>query len=460
MVFVGSRRDLSQISTDFKDTWITFIRSFNHLKPDFSVLKENARLIDILLNLVVRKNKQIREKNVRVVVLTALGEDLKQLKIRMATLIDDQAHLRVFDFAARKKQLKHDIKHIKKNIALTAAVLREYETVDTMSPKQQDRRNFLLKSKKAILTALVAGSVITAPVYAGLLALAQRLPLNKKEGLAILISTSTNKWFEEAFSKFSPVISPAYVARVEIAFGQRANVVKLGATSDDLFAVLRDDAIQHVVIFGHGSWISWQATDRTVYASELEDSKFKRKEGYLVRHTCGEERETKTVRAFVLDEEKWEQIQALVSEINRRLPRKYILTVSCLYYSVLDRLGCEIILFFDRSYSRYSGKGLKSSVFSEAKEVPDADNALKPWSEVRHLFKRDQALLVQWTQVLTAIKEILSLKREYAMDQNLLFGMPIFQRGNIKGWDRVTDPWDFLINVFGDEKLDQMYVEK
>jgi hypothetical protein len=109
----------------------------------------------------------------------------------------------------------------------------------------------------------------------------------KKDGLAILISYRTNKWFEPAIVPIGKALIPEYVARVELAFGQKANLVIRGATRKDLLKVLADDRIQNVVLFGHGSWTSWIATDSDVTSTSFMSIVKHKKWGLLVRHTCG-----------------------------------------------------------------------------------------------------------------------------------------------------------------------------
>ncbi len=41
-----------------------------------------------------------------------------------------------------------------------------------------------------------------------------------------------------------------------------------------------------------------------------------------------------------------------------------------------------------------------------------------------------------------------------------LFGTPQYPKERIRGWDRVAYPWEYMIDVFGDRKLDQLYAKK
>jgi hypothetical protein len=114
----------------------------------------------------------------------------------------------------------------------------------------------------------------------------------KKDGLAILISYGTTGWGDAVLAPIGKALIPEYVARMELAFDQKADRVIKGATSNDLFEVLADDSIQNVVIYGHGSWTSWDATDKKVSLRTflVRRKKIGKKKGLFVRHTCGFDR--------------------------------------------------------------------------------------------------------------------------------------------------------------------------
>ncbi len=143
----------------------------------------------------------------------------------------------------------------------------------------------------ALISAAVAGAVGAGTVCGAKMHWhhyqneARSLP-HKQDGLAILISYGTVGLWDKASVPLGEWFIPDYVARVETAFGQKADRVITRATKADLLAVLRDESIQNIVVYGHGSWVSWLATDSTVSAHELE-YRFERRHGKLVRHTCG-----------------------------------------------------------------------------------------------------------------------------------------------------------------------------
>ena len=134
----------------------------------------------------------------------------------------------------------------------------------------------------------------------------------KKDGLAILISYRTTGLFDKALSPLGKDFIPEYVARTELAFGQKADIVKRGATHQDLIDALEDAKIQNIVLYGHGSWTSWSATDESVRSFELHYDLYRqtdsddfywkkyRKSGLFVQHTCGIEKMV-DVPAFPID---------------------------------------------------------------------------------------------------------------------------------------------------------------
>ncbi len=157
-------------------------------------------------------------------------------------------------------------------------------------------RKALRKTMKALMvTAAITGTAL-AGTYAGLKCWGWQLDSevsrleHQDDGLAILISYGTHSWWDEALKPVGQHFIPEYVARVETAFGQKADVVIKGATSQDIYDTLRNDKIQNLVLFGHGTWTSWLATDKNVPSFFLSYKIRERRRGYLVRHTCGIEK--------------------------------------------------------------------------------------------------------------------------------------------------------------------------
>ncbi len=294
MVFIGSRKELLKISSHFENVWISFIRAFNRLKNDEAQIKALLAQAEILKNEITKKNETISDQTVKEV-LAGLWTILEAIRSQLHEMVENMPEMEEMEFSLRKKNVKTEIKRAKGEITLCADALEEYEKTKDLTPEQLSRRQFFQKAgqntKKGLALALIGSLELTPMIYMSLLALSKDLPV-KEDGLAILISYKTEYWWDTALKPFGKLFVPAYAARVEIAFGQKANVVKTAATSKDLLNVLHDKTIQNIVIFGHGSWYSWDATDRDVSSPEFKYNGWKndQKKGLFVRHTCGTHR--------------------------------------------------------------------------------------------------------------------------------------------------------------------------
>ncbi len=382
-------------------------------------------------------------------------------------------------FLFRKNKLEKEIKTAKKNIALSAAVLEEYEKTKEMTSEQLSRRQFFQKAgkiTKGALAVMLAGSTgLTAGIYTALLGLSKDLPLKKEEGLAILISKKTYNLYDEVIIKrLGRLFEPAYVARVEIAFGQKANLVKAKATSSDLFAVLENRAIQNIVIFGHGGWWFWEATDRAVITQELKERyrPENQKRGLFVRHTCGIWRYAKSGLPELLSSKEesnslfneWDEIVNESLNISEELQKK---SADSLFL---------INFFTSPSDSRHSNGGKIDLIYHwkekgefkrqriEIYNLADLEKAKEKYllffdtiyndddsqkgirKKITSFFQR----LAPFVQKITTIK----------IKELPLFGTPYYPPERINGWDRITTEVDFFIDVFGDKKLDQLYAKK
>ncbi|HIJ12030.1 TPA: hypothetical protein HA278_08285 [Candidatus Woesearchaeota archaeon] len=301
MVFIGSRSDLSQISDDFKDVWITFVRQFNRTYSPFfrsdlqSNITELTEKTIILQGLILAKHESLSDSKRSAKAkeyLLAINELLKELEEEFREFVDllPKADAKL-NRAVSKKVCKTIIQKIKALIPKTANACM-----------LTSRRAFLTRSAKTLLKGVLYASAPTVSIFATLKPMAESLPLRKRGGLAILVSH--NMASEGVLSLFDassptqlswmsgPLYYDAYVYRLEIAFGMKANVVKRYATKDDLFNVLLDPKIDNIVINGHGSVVSWTAQDEKMTSADIwkfaKEHNYPKKKGLFVHHMCGD----------------------------------------------------------------------------------------------------------------------------------------------------------------------------
>ncbi len=341
------------------------------------------------------------------------------------------------------------------------------------------RRAFLNRFARGSATALIGLLSFGTGGIAGLFSYLELFSRNleyKKEGLAVLISFEVGD-LSPKLREYGQHFIFAYVQRLEIAFGQKANIVKPAATKQDFFDVLKNNTIQHIVLFGHGSNDTWNATDRSVTANELrlrDDVKDIRKTGLLVRHTCGTDGKKRIGGWYFTSE--YEQFFKMISEINVLFRKELLLrlnaerdfddfkTAKAIY------LGISVTKDFlkQRGYVLKPTDGdslfqdlytTKTDIFIKVRIshlVPPNVNYL-PFAEIMHSLSEEAC---------KKLEDFFAAFRKY-MDTHMIsktiplppLGFPIFKQENIKGWNRVAYPEDFIFNVFGenDDKIDNLY---
>ncbi|HIH12032.1 TPA: hypothetical protein HA241_07625 [Candidatus Woesearchaeota archaeon] len=484
MVFIGSKKYLSVISNVFKDIWITFIREFNRSfsrkSTAVNVLKERVSSLQqkaaILRNEVVKKIGVTADNdNETTLDLTALSLELGKL-IQEFKDFSEQLSLNqgLMQYAQIKESLvllEIRIKKVKDTISLAAD-----------SVVRSSRRKFLKKtvvvSAKTVIALLASGSGLTWALHHALTQLAKGLP-SKKDGLAILISYGVTGFWDDLLRKNADFFIPMYVARIELAIGQKANVVKKAATGQDFYDVLRDDSIQNIVLFGHGSWYSWQATDMCVISSDLwiepgevirdtrgpvyEEGFPQRKKGYLVRHTCGEGRSVQKQKVILIEEGVWNDLQARAEQINNSLSAlNYILKIEKKQLPGAPRGGVEYInvsvlttVNGRIAIPDHYAPPLFCFYFRNREDVPFSEEM----ENIVFVLKNNKPLFIEFKQFIQEVRTVVGKQIELPVEDQPLLGTPVFRRENIKGWDRLTNPIDFMLNVFGqkEKKLDELY---
>lgn len=319
------------------------------------------------------------------------------------------------------------------------------------------------------LGSITAGLV---DLYAAIAVAREDLP-HKEEGLAVLISYQTLRWWETFFKPVSKLYIPGYVGSIELAFGQKADRVVRGATQEDLLEVLVDDAIQNIVVYGHGTWRSWLATDQTVsvgdiyhcYHTERRDARDKKevrpltKRGLFVRHTCGLEK-MKYKSYFKGDENEWREFMRSVSSLgfaitqvinNKEIKIGGGITATNSYYrqGERDHIDIEYTLYMKRPI--HGHKQLPVGVHMTS---PD-DVDVMYTSLVDALKSTGKSFPEGWETALAdsfiPVREYLTAHYVQGPWENEVFGRPFYPRENIRGWEGISTPFHFLFNPLGNK---------
>ncbi len=467
MVFVGSRKELLRISSHFEDTWISFIHAFNRLENDQAQMEALLKQAEILRNEINRKRETLSDERVKEV-LSGLWTILENIWTQLHEMVENMPEMEEMEFSLYKKNLKKEIKRAKGDITLCADALKEYEKkrdqkTTEVTPKLS-RREFFQKAgqftKKSLALALIGSLELTPIMYTYLLALSKDLPLKKEDGLAILISYGTFYGWDTVLKPFGKLFVPTYVARVEIAFGQKANIVKPGATSKDLFDVLHDKAIQNIVVFGHGSWDTWTATDRVVKSKELSYNGWENdhKNGLFVRHTCGTGR-TKDW-GLLFDEKRSKELIKECEIINQKIKKidkeiDFHLEFSVKYEYIILYWKNNDLNNYILSGDSIAFKLNDRSSFDDIKE--------KIIHRIRNNYGSSPSFPIIMIKMIHLLNHLESYLAENTVEREGIiprFGTPHYPLSRIKGWDQTSYPWDYMIDVFGDRKLDQLYAKK
>src|SRR3989344_2176058 len=464
MIFVGSREYLHYINSDFKDVWISLVRGFNRFpRKKLDVNKVRESISSLKEKVVILKAGAIKQNQGLLSDQSIEDARLPELKKNSAGLVAAleglEEELNVFSQQLPKGNATLSYKDIISPLAkveLRIKTVRNLIAVFGRSYVEVTRRTLLKKSipftKKAVIGLLAAGA-LTQTLQQGLVFLAKDLPI-KKEGLAILISYHTHATWDKYWGEFAKLFIPAYVARIELAFGQKANWVKKAATSGDFFEAIKDESIQNIVLYGHGSWDSWKATNRSVDSFELEEVELEHhihKKGLLVRHTCGQGQKLADETFYYLSPEHERRLVELIKSYNKKISPSYISlqksidnwmdTIPKGYYYQLGvdgknrRKGYIFLPFTRDEVFKDFKEHLKAAVGDTSKDSPEIDEMMK------------------------IAKEVLKTVKYFKVEQSQLLGVPVFKRENIKGWNRKAVPLEFIFNVFGqaDTNRDRLY---
>lgn len=493
MVLVGSRVRLMYISSDFKAIWIEFIRKFNKSFPR-KILKEKLqenivalqKKVEILRREVLKKIKSLDQKQ------EETKHNLISLSTSLQTLNSDLTSFPYPDSDLVKKR------EVTNYISLLIRQIKEVKALIDLSAHsyvKSSRRKMIAKT-----SVVTAGGIIAmiaafnpakhmlssewksfwAAISSGLSSLTKRLPLKKKEGLAILISYHAKRFDDKWLRDNAELFIPIYVSRCELAFGQKANIVKKAAKAEDFYNLIEDDSIQNIVLFGHGSWDTWVATDETVGSNVLWGKTMRnvggvwrtlefpqRKKGLLVRHTCGGGQEIEKVQVIRTDRKEWGDLMQEVDAFNKLIYPERILILEPYGNLRTERKIATSLHLFEEPLHHgkrvkkgpYSGRAYFHMYFScDSNSVLDMLSA--DFRRAEFLYKNN---FDEFKKLCGKIRKFVNkCIQEVPIEEQPLLGIPVWKRKNIKGWGRTTDPWDFITKPFGDspKKMDKLYAMK
>ena len=293
--------------------------------------------------------------------------------------------------------------------------------------KNPGRRRFL----RSVLdsTIKLAGGTVIGGVIARELALpaliknaAEDLPLRSQDGLSILISKDMDD--ERRIKEYAK-------ARLEMAFGCKANFYSYEATREDLRRSLYDHSIQNIVVFGHGSHLDWLATDGLVTFAQLlnlYNENPVNKSGLFVKHTCSDlESDRYGLPEFIPNSvEDIPKVISAIEELKKTLP-----------LGVRDRyeFGEEgLSLYFT---SRRSGlpvsvdelspkaRNYLEKLFDVANTAYENADGIMPLTLGSPFFKRDRIRYNRtWESQRNTVKNPL-LEEDIGLDSILFYNTPI-----------------------------------
>ncbi len=342
------------------------------------------------------------------------------------------------------------------------------------------RRAFLNRFARGSATAFITLLSLGTGGIAGLFSYLELFSRNleyKKDGLAILISFELGK-LPKITKDIGEKFIFAYVQRLEIAFGQKANIVKPAATKEDFINALKNDQIQNIVLFGHGSNDCWNATDQDVLAVEItqrDDLKNIRKKGLLVRHTCGTNKKIKVEGWYFTLE--FQKFFSMIEKINALLNKKIHLCLTIELTKMDSHLANAVYL--EISVSKEFLKRIRyplepndeKTLFQDKKETsteiivqvrishfvpPNVDYL--PFSKIFHSLSEEACRKLK--EFFIAFRMYRDSHRKQETVPLPILGFPIFKQENIKGWNRTAYPEDFILHVFGENdepELDNLY---
>jgi hypothetical protein len=274
------------------------------------------------------------------------------------------------------------------------------------------RRAFLKKSVKVAGITIGAGTVLSGisagTLYAALVKSASNLPENNRNGLVLLISKP-----ETDMEKFGFNFIDFYTARIELAFGFKAKHIIHGATSRDFFDMVNDSQIQNMAVMGHGTHLSWIASDEEVIwddCVEAYNQKKVDKKGWFLKHTCAHFDSPESVRLLDFPKKEVIDLDERMKKIDEGLNKELRTTIS-------TYKDPELEIYIEKR--------------STGERIPMED---LPQSIREQIHKLNQ-----------------EISEAYKNPDNLMrpvFGAPFFKPEKICYWLRATNPMDFLTNPF------------
>lgn len=216
------------------------------IKKDNSLRKDDFTGEKVYANIEAEKLSSLREHVEKQIDI--LIEQSKRCKMKLSTELKREELLSSEETEWLRQWLEQEaaaLRELDQSILVFADLIKK-----TFSKWKLSRRAFLGHVGAAAIITARTGAEWGAGIvglYGGLKLATLRLPRRQTNALAILVG-------DVSVIITIPLVREIYAARMELAFGTRAKVVNLHATREDFFRCLFDSSIQHMAVFGHGTW--------------------------------------------------------------------------------------------------------------------------------------------------------------------------------------------------------------
>lgn len=240
-----------------------------------------------------------------------------------------------------------------------------------------------------------------------------RKTVKERPDAVILVSApDPDEWYEK-FRKPLEWVYESSTASALKDLGIKRYTITFNAKKRDLYRAVADPNIETIVVAGHGRWDHWSASDGTVEEYQLEKyckkNSVKKKKGFFIRHTCGNECD--------------------ISLLRRRIPKtseEEIFETYFMYYGavnvVVDRRLAPVDVYGTNPRNRITYQIAPKANVAKIEETVKAYN--------KHLFEEGKKL------------------------KSPAFGTCILEDpAKTRGYDFVSDPRDYICNPIPDFKL-------
>lgn len=230
-----------------------------------------------------------------------IQEEIAEIKSKLINILNNLININEEIINANK--LKDNFYILKFKLQQEKQYLdRITEVIQVFSSILKEQMSKFLISRRAFISNVIFSPPVLAAISTDSISLVASLILQSKasslkkskDGIAILIGNTPLIGLLHGYKE-------AYIARVELALGYKADKIYKNATKNDFYNCLLDNSIQTIAVHAHGTFNSMTFVDGNIttidiYKSEaakrmklaqgIYDNK-KEKVGYLFKHGCG-----------------------------------------------------------------------------------------------------------------------------------------------------------------------------